>query len=309
MTKFKKILSLSVSFVVAGLALSPLAFKAPKNSTTEKPKEVKERPEVTVRYDTVYVTDEWLHAKDRKIAPGVYNVNKQTIRIEYYYPVSENPNTISWCERTNSQLPETLRHEMEHARKSYLVKNTNNYAPYVRSKIAAMNEIMAPCSEIIQEVENHLIYGIECPKRKILQYSDSVIINAHKNSWSWNWPVDFTNQEVADAVLSYGITKFLDSVKRGIYVSTIRRYRENPVLARLEPNKECDLSDIAWFMPQYDQWGPLFTYKTHSGAKVDIWRHASPKTRMRVLNSVDSLVQDIYGPGYMMYMAKKQKNR
>ena len=303
--KFNKLLSLSLSVVFCACSASVMKHVSNKETLDDDTKKVvafKPLPELKLQYDTVYVTN--IHSLK---AAGEFLPTRQTVRVSYFMPASDDTAIVNWCRFNNSLIPQTMRHEMEHARKCHLVKNTNQYAPYVRSKIAAMNEIMAPCGEIIQAVDDHWTYGTSCPQRKILQYSDSIIINEHEHSFMRFFNVDFTNPRVADAVLNYGITKFLADVKRGVYVHTIRKYRDDPVFKRIEPNNQCDVWDAYMFMPQYDMWGPLFTYDTNARKKVDIWRHASPKTRMRVLNSVDSLIRDVYGPGYLMYMHKNQK--
>lgn len=301
---FKKLLSLSVSFVLC--ACAPVVKNTPKRDATPV-KEVtnfRSLPELKVCYDTIYVTD-----VNKLKAAGTFVPSRQTVHVCYFMPGCTDSIVEKWCQLNNSYIPQTARHEMEHARKCHLVKNTNQYTPYVRSKIAAMNEIMAPCGEIIQTVDDHWTRGIPCPQRKILQYSDSVIINAHENSFMKFGNIDFTNPRVADAVLNYGINKFLADVKRGVYIHTIRKYRDDPVFKNIEPNNQCDMYAPLTFCPQYDMWGPLFTYDTDARQKVDVWRHASPKTRMRVIHSVDSLIQNIYGPGYMLYMYKGKKIR
>lgn len=309
--KFKKYLSLSAIFVFAIGAQDSAGRDAKdvkQDKTPVKTEKVVSLPKLQVVTDTLRVNDENYENEVKTCAAGLFTSHNNKVSVRYFVDETSDGRAKKWCDVNNEIAPITLRHEMEHGRKANLVHDNKMHSPYVNAQIAAMNEIMAPVSEAIEVVDRHS-QGYPVPVGKCLPQIDSLVMDAHNKSLFRFGYVDFSNQEIADLVLNYGIDRFVHSVDRGFYKWTIRKKLDDKECAKYTPNAECDLFAGFFFNPESGNWGPMFTFDSAGRRKVDIWNSASVKTRQRVLERLDSVIASTYRPGEILYAGAMTKKR
>ncbi|MBD5400617.1 hypothetical protein HDR61_02635 [bacterium] len=298
--KFKKYLSLSVTFVL-GLSMAGVALGLnQKNDASEKNNNATQIPKAQQRVelkhinDTMYVTDKSMSAT---CASGVFEPGSNSVTVRYFVPADTSLRVRRFCDMNNSLRRQTYRHEMEHARKVLLTK-AQNKSPIVSARVAAMNEIMAPASEVVQTADDLFYKGIPCPQYVRTQNGCNAVLTANKTSSMGRFIVDYTNPAVADAVLEYGVEKFMFSFNKGVYRTTIRKKLDGVKTAKYKNvHSEADVSLLIGHVPENDWWGPMFTYTTANGRQVDIWNSATPQMRKRVLERVDSAIKALARPG------------
>ena len=181
-----------------------------------------------------------------------------------------------------------MRHEREHARKAILTRKTENYTPYVRAQIAALNEIMAPAAEIVEGIEYCIENNNNIPQAKKFIIDACQEIIAYKQNSKTFTGILFYDSAVSDIIIKYATKDFLSSVKRGFYVNSIAKaYKNKPI--DYTPNKECYKFNRCFFCPQLNMWDPLWEFETKNGP-INPWRSASEKTRQETINTVNKLV-------------------
>lgn len=291
--KFKDLYKLSAFFLL-GCSIGGASFVfLYKNTGKNEDFDIKYNI-VQIKTDTVFVTDEQV-ANKKIFAAGVFIPNKNTIKISYFVTKSTNPETMIFCKAANRQIPFVKRHELEHARKANLTKNTYFFTPENRARIAAQNEIIAPAAEIIEAID--MKYRTRLYPSGMRQYAKKaykeILESAKKQNMSM--PIDFNNQEIADITIKNALNAFLASTKRGIYKKTIKKAFQNPPKTfKYQTNNLCNPFQGYYFEPQNQKWEPLWQFESSHG-KVNLWKAASDKQKQILLNSIDSLITEITG--------------
>ena len=220
--------------------------------------------------------------------------HKGIIVAYHFIPTQDHPSVKQFCERNANQFDFVYAHELDHARKAIMTKQTKNYAPYTRAQIAAINEIAAPAAEIIFAVEYRRIHGMPHPGARgvIAEATDTIVgkyiadsTRYHGCAWGGS---DFNKPSTADQVLYYATKKFLSGLNRGYYRSTIDRAVTTPIQI-YKQNDVCDIIGIMTFMPEIGMWAPMWQYRVNTGM-INIWNAASPAARERLLQVVDSVI-------------------
>ncbi|MDE6477947.1 MAG: hypothetical protein K2L94_01720, partial [Alphaproteobacteria bacterium] len=151
--KFKLLYSLSLVAIVAGGGLmygTADGYNAVKNDKKKPAKTGVVYSDLREVIDTVYVTNENLDTVRFTGAAGQFNCVNNTVHISYYVANSSLPRIQMYVDGCNAMIPMVRRHETEHARKALMTKRLNHLSVNSRAAVAAMNEIMAPASEIIE---------------------------------------------------------------------------------------------------------------------------------------------------------------
>ncbi len=252
-------------------------------------------------FDTLIVTDE--NFNNNKIeAAGIFWPYQNKISVRHFKTNSKNKNLVKYCDGQNSLMPLNLRHEQEHARKAHLTKQTLKYTPHTRARIAAINEIVAPCAEIIEAADYPHKHNTQIPAHKLFTKHATEMINKINPGAA----VDFNNQTVADIVLMCALNEFVKKTKQGLYVATIRREFNKTYEPKYTPNKECDLLNATLFVPDINLWGPLWDFHTARGP-VNLWRAASPETKQNFIQTIDKIIEQIPGKNYAFLTFQKTR--
>ncbi len=256
------------------------------------------RPEIRIRYDTIYLTEEYLDT-NKSINLGLFLPTDNSVSMKHFVPVDSTKRVMNFAQTHNSQRAAILRHELEHGRKAHLWANTEDRAPFVRGQIACMNEVMAPAGEVIESAENEWLTGIPTQGPDMLKKTTSAILDENrKTPFGLMGGVDFTNQKIADIVLKYAIDKYIREFNRGVYKWPVRKKLDaNRKHINYKPNKECNPMDKIMFFPESGDWSQMFAYKTKSGKNINIWKSASEKMRREVRERVDSATNSLLKPG------------
>lgn len=306
--KFKKILSLS-AVLTASLVMSGDVFLKEKTNDSfadeTKVETVKPviYPDLKFKTDTMHLTNENFDVIYPRAVAGLFFPQTNEISITYFECDDNASDRIKrTCEMGNQGVRVVKRHEMEHARKANIVYNTPGLSRWDRARVAAMNEVMAPASEIIESQEYRLETGERFPQdRQFLWKADSLIMERHNQltyGFGKNVPVNFSDPIIADIILNSAVDKFAAVHKRGFYKKAIKRELMGR-LVKYTPNTQTD-RDFSFFSPQYNQWGAMWTYDVSTPwyikRRVDIWNSATVAARMRVINKVDSIVRSDMTP-------------
>lgn len=261
-------------------------------------------PDITFKTDTVLITDEMIKSK-KTIAAGLFIPSSNSIKLFYLTTNSKKENIQNYCNNNNTQMRLVLRHELEHARKANMTKNTRFFPAEIRAAIAAQNEIMAPASEIIEAMDYKYETGFSFPTNKyFIQKADQQISSLIKKE-HLTYPIDFNNQKIADITIECALERFLSETKRGLYKTTMLRAYNNEYLDKpFVPNSSCNSYHAILFNPTIGMWDPLWTFDSKNG-KANVWRAASSKQRQKVLNKIDSLTKEITGQNHNIYTYQK----
>lgn len=284
--KFKKYTSWSLPLIFGAVALFSAWTQDTPEQTQTKPKTTKINiPDLKYKIDTININSANNLCRG---ARGTFHVKSNTIRLNHYTTDTDNEHIIKFCNTNNNQIRFTLRHEREHARKAILTKKTENYAPYVRAQIAALNEIMAPAAEIVEGIEYCIENNNNIPQAKKFIIDACQEIIAYKQNTKTFSGILFYDSAVSDIIIKYATKDFLSSVERGFYVNSIAKaYKNKPI--DYTPNKECYKFNRCFFLPQLNMWDPLWEFETKNGP-INPWRSASEKTRQETMNTVNKLV-------------------
>ena len=278
-------------FAAAGASLSSCNEpKASANTAQPQKKQIKKvyvykKPELKLRVDTLSVSDDNFKKITTQGAAGVFFPGTNTVLVYHFNPVSDSKRIQRYCEYSNNQKTLSARHEMEHARKSDLTHNTEFFSAMGRARVAAINEIMAPASEIIEAVDYHARTGQPYPDAKtFVARADSAISKV----WGPFIPgyVNYNYQPVSDAVITYALESFLNSVERGYYSHTVRKaYNNKPA-----PNKPTNnLMNAFLFNPDRNLWDPIWEFQSESGI-CNPYKTASWAVRQNLMQKVDSVI-------------------
>ncbi|MCM1294399.1 MAG: hypothetical protein NC311_02460 [Muribaculaceae bacterium] len=288
--KKKYLYSLLIAFGLFGVG--PLA-SCDNNDKQQpaKPKKhivyVYKRPELKFRVDTIDVTDDNFKDLCERGAGGVYFSGSNTVTVKYFRTNSKNALIKRYCKVNNDLFRLNKRHEMEHARKYEYVHNKKPYSPFVSAKIAAMNETMAPASEIIEAMDYHYETGECYPSKKMfIVHADSAITSIMQK-YNLSWPVNYCNPMIADAVIKYSLESLTGAVNRGYYTHTMKKAYNSPDESFYTPMALAHVS--SFYNPTLDMWGPLWTFETTLG-DVDIFNSASFAGRQNLIDSINSIV-------------------
>lgn len=259
--------------------------------------------QISTRTDTIVITEEML--KNRQIiAAGVFMPNSGVIKINYMTTNSENKNIQEYCDRNNRQARLVLRHEMEHARKANLTKNTWWYPPHTRGEIAAQNEIIAPAAEIIEAIDYRSETNQAYPTNRSFIRRADMLITQYANQNKLDWPLDFNNREIANIIIQCATDRFVSEIKRGVYKATIMRAMQFGRPQAYVTNNLCTTLIQTAFLPQYGIWAPMWNFESRRG-QVNIWQASSYAQRKKLINTVDSVINEIAGKNSLfMYYTK-----
>ena len=308
--KFREIYHLTVSFVVGMVSGAGIFLDTTVNNDVKKDEKKPVntgkiiRPNIKVQYDTVSVTDEMID-NFPIMSAGIFKPYSGHVHISYFTTDSRRPLTQRFCNQTNDQIRLVRRHEMEHARKANLTKNTVHFSPTVRAAIAAQNEIMAPASEIIEALDYHYETGHPYPTNKsFILYADREITDLAMRE-NLSWPLDFNNPQIADIVMKYAAFRFFSEINRGLYKKTLSRaLQTNTRVAPYITNNTCDELASFMFFPEIGMWAPLWQFKSLRG-DVNIWHAASFAQKQQLLNSVDSIINTVAGKNRYFFINMK----
>ncbi len=238
-----------------------------------------------VRIDTLNVSNENYKEITTKGAAGVFFYGSNTVVVYHFNATTDSSYIVNYCNYSNSMRPLYMRHELEHARKQDLTHNTDRFSPISRAEVAAVNEIMAPASEIIEAVDYHARTGKPFPNAKpFIAQADSVITSAMGGFLPLF--VNYNYQPIADAVITYATENFVSSVNRGYYKHTIRKkYNQKPS----KKQKFVDFTILLTFNPDHSKWEPIWEFESRAGA-CNPYKHASWAVRQKLMQTVDSVV-------------------
>lgn len=300
--KKKYLYSLLVAFGLFGIG--PLA-SCDSNDKQQpvKPKKhivyVSKRPELKFRVDTIDVTDDNFKDLCERGAGGVYFSGSNTVTVKYFRTNSKNALIKRYCKVNNDLFRLNKRHEMEHARKYEYVHNKQPYSPFVSAKIAAMNETMAPASEIIEAMDYRYETGSCYPSKKgFIVHADSAIVSIMQK-YNMSWPVNYRNPLIADAVIKYSLEGFSSAVNRGYYKHTMKKAYDKSQEGFSLPIAATRTS--LFYNPTLDMWGPLWTFQTTDG-DVDVFNSATFVGRQNLIDSINSIVARAVDTDKMMLL-------
>ncbi len=284
--KFKIYTSWSLPLIFGAVALFSAWTEHKPVQTETKPKTTKINiPDLKYKIDTIKIKSSKEFGKK---ANGAFFIKSNTIQLSYFVADTNDRRVIDCCNLNNSYHKFTLRHEREHARKAILTRKTENYTPYVRAQIAALNEIMAPAAEIVEGIEYCIENNNNIPQAKKFVIDACQEIIAYKQNTKTFTNILFYDSAVSDIIIKYATKDFLSSVERGIYVNSIvKAYKNKPI--KYTPNKECYKFNRCFFLPQLNMWDPLWEFETKNGP-INPWRSASEKTRQETMNTVNKLI-------------------
>ncbi len=241
--------------------------------------------DIKVRIDTLNVTDENYKQITTKGAAGVFFPGSNTVVVYHFNAASNSRRVVNYCNYSNNLRPLYLRHELEHARKRDLVHNTGRFSAVSRAEIAAINEIMAPASEIIEAVDYHARTGKRFPNVKpFIARADSVIF---QTPGVFPGYINYNYQPVADAVITYATENFLNSVNRGYYTHTVRKAYNNKT--SFKKQQYIDFASYLTFNPDQNKWNPIWEFESDAGV-CNPYKNASWSARQKMMQRVDSVV-------------------
>ncbi len=291
--KFKTIAFLgAVFFISLDTALSIT------NSIYEKSKIKNERiikkpklpaKELNIYTDTVLIKDETY--KTKILAAGAFNPTTNTVKIIFFKTNTSNTEIQTFCNRSNSQIPLTKRHELEHAQKAFLTKDIKHYPPEVRAKIIAINEITALASEIIESQDYKYKTGKDFLSLKPFVTEANKKIEKIINKKNLRYPLDFNDQEISDIIINQALQQFLQEIKRGIYKTSMQKAFYNRTNQEFQCNYSLKESyEKITFNPVLNMWDPIWFFQSKQGY-INLWQVASKKQKQKTINTLDSLIE------------------
>ena len=215
--------------------------------------------------------------------------------VYHFEPMDTTARVQRFCNNNNQMKPLVQRHEVEHARKAIFTRQDRLHTSYVRGQIAAMNEIIAPASEIIEALDWRATHGRRFPVlSNCLARADRDIVRM-ADTLGMTWPLDFNRPEIATLVMKYALQKFQIEFNRGIYRTTIRRATESISDKKYIPNDQCGFpfQDML-FCPESDMWAPMWSFNSLRG-RVNLWMFADAAMRKKLLGDVDNFVETASG--------------
>ena len=259
--------------------------------------------QTTLKIDTVTITNEMLDK--RILAAGVFKSYNGEINISYFEPGDSTSRVKNFCQTNNNQMTLIMRHELEHARKENLTKNTNFFDPLTRGAIAAQNEIIAPAAEIIEALdyryENDTVY----PTNKLFILKADKKITQIAKEQKLDWPIDFNNQQIADVVMACATEHFFKETQKGLYIATIKKEMGKKSLTKsYQTNNLCSFGNAALFNPKFGIWSPLWQFESKRGS-VNIWEAASINQKRKNITLIDSLTNKIAGQNPTIFLNLK----
>lgn len=296
--KFKKIYYLASFCVLYFCANTQMRHTLPKEKKLDK-----KIIELSIKTDTVIITDE-IVKENRPVASGVYLPNSNKIILKYFKTNSTNNKTQQFCATNNNQLRLTLRHEKEHAIKSYLTKDTWRHPPMTRGAIAAQNEIIAPAAEIIEALDYKYEKGVSIPTNRLFIKKAEKQITEIATKQNLTWPLDFNNQQIADIIIECATEHFLKEISRGIYKTTILNAVQNKSTNKFFFYDPHNKPDYWTFIPEQGKWAPLWQFTSKNG-NANIWNAASQTQKQKLLNTVDSVVCQSVQPNLVFFTNQK----
>lgn len=289
--KFKRLYFLSYAFILSALPAA-VSCITPDKKDAKTPTNIGKiipRPQITYMVDTITVNDSNFNQIYSKTPAGLFFPQTNKVVVKYFKPDSKNQRIKNFCDNNNKMIPLVRRHEFEHARKANLTKQTDFYNPYIRGKIAASNEIIAPAAEIIEALDWRHTHGRAFPATKNFICDADREIVAIMDSLHLPWPVDFNTPAIADIVIKYALKRFTDEFGRGQYVTTVQHAIKNSKQPKYTPNAQCNITSTALFAPLLDDWGALWEFESARGS-VNIWKAATSDYRTKLQLTLDSCV-------------------
>jgi hypothetical protein len=288
-----------------GLVLIPAWFVRPLDTPTVSTNHVFKPAydDIVFKTDTNYITDEIYNdlagkirnyvekpRTKRTLAWGISYPYANKIVIYYNITNSKSPAVQRYVDYSNSQIRLTKRHELEHARKSAFVHGVENNLPFIRGKIAMMNEVMAPAGEIIEALDHHAETGEVYPNAPNQIKSADAAIMRILGQDKLTGPVDFNNQQIADIVMEHALAKFLFHYNHGIYHWTISNAKKTFKFKSPPKNSEYMKYSGYSFFPLFNDWQALWVFETKRGM-ADLWKNASDEQKKRLIATTDSIVK------------------
>lgn len=291
--RFKTLFTLSTSVVASALLCWGGVKKHQKTPVNAGKFSTVQTLEITS--DTIRVTDSNFNHISRTAAAGLFLPYENRVVVYHFEPMDTTARVQRFCNNNNQMKPLVQRHEVEHARKAIFTRQDRLHTSYVRGQIAAMNEIIAPASEIIEALDWRATHGRRFPVlSNCLARADRDIVRM-ADTLGMTWPLDFNRPEIATLVMKYALQKFQIEFNRGIYRTTIRRATESISDKKYIPNDQCGFpfQDML-FCPESDMWAPMWSFNSLRG-RVNPWMFADAAMRKKLLGDVDNFVETASG--------------
>jgi len=316
--KFKKLLSLSASFIVPIVFVSGLATVGIDKGVGSQAQKASVRTNVIpkqklkIKNDTIVLTDENFNTAFKHAAAAYFVPNSNTIYVNTFVADTDNDHIRKTVELNNLGRPLVMRHEMEHAKKAHITNNNKNRSGWHRARVSVMDEMMARGGEFIEAIEYHIENGVPCPSNRggFIYHVDSLVMARHNEmagEMSAFLPVDFQDRQIADIIINNAADRYLQVQKSYFYTKRIKNELNCIQRKKYIPNDSCEIVPSLFnYSPEIDQWGALWTYDVKSqwtvtGKKrVDLWNAASQSTRDRTIAKIDSVVRQSFAPGQML---------
>lgn len=250
------------------------------------------RPVLTFRTDTIIIDETNYDSLRKHGAGGCYFPKQNVIAMKWYQTKSKNVFMKRFCDTNNALYQLNLRHEKEHALKYEFTSNIQIYSALVRGEIVAMNETVAPASEIIEAIDYRYKNGHSCPCVKAyIASADSAVMNIIQQ-YNMSEPVNFNFRPIADIVIKYSVDRFCETVKRGYYINAIQKAYclKNVALCSLYDSRNFS------YNPSIGLWGPMWKFSSMCGP-VNIYDSASPSMRLYLINKIDSVINNTVKTG------------
>lgn len=316
--KFKKLLSLSASFIVPIVLVGGLVTTGIDKDTGSKaqkasvPTNVMPKQNLRLKTDTIVLTDENFKKVFEHAAAAYFVPNSNTIYVNIFVADTDNDHIRKTVEMNNQGRLLVVRHEMEHAKKAHITNDNKNRLGWHRARVAVVDELMARGGEFIEALEYHIENGVRYPiNRGGFVYRVDSLIMARHNEMTGGLgaflPVDFQDRQIADIIINNATDRYLQVQKNHFYTKRIKNELNCIKRKKYVPNESCEIVPCLFnYLPEIDQWGAMWTYDvkaqwTVTGKKkVDLWNAASQSTRERTIAKIDSVVRQCFTPGQML---------
>ena len=211
--KFKKLLSLSASFVVPIVFVGALVAAGIDKDTGSKaqkasvPTNVIPKQKLKIKNDTIVLTDESFKKVFEHAAAAYFVPNSNTIYVNIFVADTDNERIRKTVELNNQGRPLVVRHEMEHAKKAHITNDNKNRLGWHRARVAVVDELMARGGEFIEALEYHIENGVRYPINRggFIYRVDSLVMARHNEmtgGMGTFLPVDFQDRQIADIIIN-----------------------------------------------------------------------------------------------------------
>lgn len=185
--KFKKLLSLSASFIVPIVLVGGLVTTGIDKDTGSSAQKanvstnVMPKQNLRIKTDTIVLTDENFKKVFEHAAAAYFVPNSNTIYVNIFVADTDNDHIRKTVEMNNQGRTLVVRHEMEHAKKAHITNDNKNRLGWHRARVAVVDELMARGGEFIEALEYHIENGVRYPINRggFVYRVDSLVMARH----------------------------------------------------------------------------------------------------------------------------------